>query len=200
MLEVDLGWFNGVLYVDSAWEAEPNIIDTISGLVLYLMRWVAFSETRWAKVGMSSRLWLRSLAGGLYPLWRLVMEDAPISKYHIGGYKAEHSVRLLLATAAFSPLSAESTLMALFEDDRFLRRTQELWDLAVSEITYLNNLPDSVYKRVVDLAELEMGCYAFRSHALHCAHITLSYLWFEMFEQTEKLPLSLTQRGHGPEA
>ncbi len=58
--------------------------------------------------------------------------------------------------------------MALFEDDRFLRRTQELWDLAVSEITYLNHLPEYVYKRVVDLAELEMGCYAFRSHALHC--------------------------------
>ena len=122
------------------------------------------------------------------------MEDATVSKYHIGGYKkAGDSVRLLLASAAFSPLSAESTLMALCEDYRFLRRTQELWDLAVSEITYLNGLPEYVYKRVVDLAELEMGCYAFRSHALQCAHITLSYLWFEMFEQTEQLPLSLTQ-------
>ena len=135
LTSLDLRWTGEVLLAHASWELQSNALEVVSGCVMYLLRWVSFSETRWAKVGTCGRLWIRSLAIGLASLHRLAMEDGNVSHYHLSGYsKLNLPARRLLAVAAFAPLAAESTLLALFEDDRLLRRAEELWDCAASEV------------------------------------------------------------------
>ena len=123
-MRFSLSWipfWDGVNFcVSQEYETKAGGIDDILGCISYLLHWSAFSETRWANVGRSGRLFARSLAGGLEPLWDICMEDDNISHWHLGGFKkATSDVRQYLFVAAFSALPAESVLLEVLQDDRF---------------------------------------------------------------------------------
>ena len=73
--------------VSQAYEAKAGGIDDILACISYLLHWASFSETRWVNVGRSGRLFARSLAGGLEPLWAICMEDENISHWHLDGLR-----------------------------------------------------------------------------------------------------------------
>lgn len=104
-----------------------------------------------------------------------------ISKYHLRGYaKAGGGPRRLLAVATFSVLPAESTLVELFEDGRFLRSSNELWETAMSEMLYLREVvPQLVWDRAAGLVGIGLDGAGFRAEVLQTAHITLGFLWQE---------------------
>lgn len=91
--------------------------------------------------------------------WNIYTGDEHISKYHLSGYsRCDLSVGRMLAVAAFSPLAAESTLLELFEDDRFLMRSEMLWVTVTSEIRYIFDIvPSFVWERVANLVSLGMS-------------------------------------------
>ncbi len=99
---------------------------------------VLFSETRWAKVGVCGRRYIASLCGGIDRLHEICMGDPHITKYHLSGYsKADKRARSLLCTAAYSALPSESLLLELFEDDRYLRSSEAVWNAVTAEVSYL---------------------------------------------------------------
>ena len=192
--DLDLHWDGRVLRIHESWSERDDAIDTISTCLLYLLSWCSFSETRWAKVGVCGRRYIASLCGGIDRLHEICMGDPNITKYHLSGYsKADKRARSLLCTAAYSALPSESLLLELFEDDRYLRRSEDLWHVVTTEVAYLTDLPMFVWNRITNVACLEMSGEEFRGQVLHSTHISVGYVWQEIWEPLSRLPLSLTQ-------
>ena len=101
--KLDPVWDGVNFCVNQEYETKVGGIDDILACISYLLHWAAFSETRWANVGRSGRLFARSLAGGLEPLWAICMEDENISHWHLGGLRKRlpmlSSICLLLPLA-----------------------------------------------------------------------------------------------------
>ena len=181
--DLDLHWDGRVLRIHESWSGRGDAIDEISACLLYLLSWCSFSETRWAKVGVCGRRYIGSLCAGIDRLHQICMGDPHITRYHLSGYgKADKHARSLLCTAAYSALPSESLLLELFEDDRYLRRSEALWDTVETEVSYLADLPMFVWNRIASIACLEMSGEAFRGQVLHSTHISVGYVWQEIWE------------------
>ena len=179
LCDLDFFWDGCSLSVHASWERKSHTFSTVTACVLFLFRWCSFSETRWAKVGLSGRYYLSSVAGGIDRVWRICMSDSTISKYHLSGYaKADVGVKRLLAIASFSALPAESLLLDIFEDDRWLKRSKELWETANSEIVYLTEIVSPyVWQRIAGMLDIGLSGVQLRAEVLGAAHITLSFVW-----------------------
>ena len=115
-VDMDLMWIGTDLVANAKYAADPKSLEDISSLISHCMHWKSYSETRWAAVGQSARLLVRSLAVGLCGLFDLRMEDENISKWHLSGFsKCDVSIRKFLATVAFTAFPAESVLDDLLE-------------------------------------------------------------------------------------
>jgi hypothetical protein len=120
---IDPWWDGRDLYVDAMFEKDEDIFGRASRLMVYFMRWMGFSETRWGKACRSARFVIRVVVVGLDGLVEIVKADPAVSLFDIGGYdRATPSVRKYFAVIAFAGLPAESLVMELFEDDRLLKR------------------------------------------------------------------------------
>lgn len=195
LCSLDRRWDGGSLSIHASWEGSEEGFSKISGCSLYLLRWSSFSETRWAKVGVCARMFVGSLAAGLDRLWELCMRDEHVSKYNLVGFsKADEGARRLLACAAFAAVPAESLLIQLFEDDRFLRKSGELWGELSLEVECLTDvLPIFVWDRVAAVTRIGLGGRKLRSLALQTTHTIVGYLWQEIFQPLQEYPLLLTQ-------
>ena len=58
--------------------------------------------------------------------------------------RATPQVRMFLAVAAFSSYPTEAVGLEILEDDAFLRRGPELFELMEQELGYLSDLPSYV--------------------------------------------------------
>ena len=72
-----------------------------------------------------------------------------------GTSRATPQVRYVLAIAALSAYSIESVGLELLEDDRFLRRSHELWGVMQDELMYLYDLPPLVWEKTAALISAE---------------------------------------------
>lgn len=80
LVRADPRWDGQRLLVHSSIESEPWACCLTSGLVLHLMRWRDFSETRWCGCGPSGRLFIASLDGGMDGLHQICRADPHCSK------------------------------------------------------------------------------------------------------------------------
>ena len=93
-VEVNPRWEGGKLWANPHLQADPECWDKVSVLVMYLLKWKKFSETRWATVGSSCRAFLGSLLVGLDELVAIARADSTVSDFHLHGYtKCNKAVR-----------------------------------------------------------------------------------------------------------
>ena len=82
----------------------------------------------------------------------------------------------------------------MFEDDRFLRRSDELKDLVADEVAYVFGLDDYFWRRLARIIGLhEDDSFGFRDDVLHTLCTNAAYLHDDAFRILEQLPMSLTQ-------
>ena len=194
LVQSDLHWDGARLRVHSSFQGRPRAFSELCDMVLHLMRWVDFSETRWCGSGFSGRCFFASLAGGMDGLHAILLQDPHISKEKMAGIpRATPQVRKFLAVAALSAYSTEVVGIELLEDDRFLRRGPELRSLMEDELLYLHDLPDLVWERMASLVSEDTQAMELRDSCLVAAHIGSAYLWDDSFEQLSRPPLNITQ-------
>ena len=177
LVELDLHWDGTHLGVHNAWEGRRDCFQVVAVCVLYLFRWVSYSETRWIKGGRSGRLWLRSLLGG------------------VEGVFERAKVRTFLVVASPCNYPMESLLLELLQDDRLLMRVGELKQVLLDEISYLDKLPDYFWRRAAACIEIGFDYRDLRHLTLRGAHIGLAYAHMEIFVRIGQGPFTLTQ-GH----
>ena len=80
-------WFrDGRLEIEESWSGKPEVSQEISRCLLYLFKFRAFSDTRWATMGPSTRALVASMGVGLDTLVRSILRDPSTSNYYLGGY------------------------------------------------------------------------------------------------------------------
>jgi len=153
------------------------------------MHWTDFSETRWTKVGLCGRYFLRSLCIGIDKLAYLAMKHDAVCKWHLGGFskRCGDSVRQYLATAALSARPSEAMIFELMEDDRFLLTHDRCLEVLLDEHRYLELAPAYFYETIS--AILNVDCDWYRTSVLESSLTSISYLQMDMFGSLSAEPL-----------
>lgn len=194
LVQADLFWDGSRLRVHSSFQTVPEAFGNICDMVLHLLRWVDFSETRWCGSGIAGRSFFAAAAGGVDGIHAILLQDPHVSKEKMSGItRATPQVRLFLAVAALSADSTEVVGLELLEDDSFLRRARELFLMMEEELKYLHDLPDLVWERLATLISKDTRAIDFRDSCIFAAHIGSCYLWDDSFAQLSLSPLSITQ-------
>ena len=166
----------------------------IEALLLYCLRFIDWSETRWVKVGRSGRYYMRARAVGVTELVGVVRSDPSFSMTmaQLNGFsRVTMEIDRFLCRCAFSVYASESAYLRIMEDDRWLRAMPELKSI-VEELHSLDGLPMYVWSRCAQLID-GTDASELRDSALYCANTAAGYLYAEVFSLAEEFPLSLTQ-------
>jgi len=171
----------------------------IKGILLWSFQWLNWSDTRWGRMPVCGRLWLRSKAVGLEYVVSLVKDDTRSSsdKEYIGGYKRflTKEVEKLFCTAALGLKPLEYGLAVLMKDDRFLLLAQEIREGMVERRLQVCNLPDAIWNLLASFVSLDPSFdgWTLRHCTLNTMHIGMSYVECNAFTQLTVYPLKLTQ-------
>ena len=118
------------------------------------MKLSKFCETRWCTVGNSCRALVASLSVGLYELaiMALATKGSVDSKLN-GIKKLGQGVKWYAAVASIVTVVPEAFELEVAQDDRLLRRIEELELVLLDELEYVHSLPDLVWKRLAWVAK-----------------------------------------------
>lgn len=116
-------FFDGArLHVNQRMAEHPDGWGRIKVCVLFCLRWLDWSDTRWLRSGRSSRYYLRSILVGLDAFVKIVLGDQRYSHLYLAGHatKSIYAIRRFFAVAAVASLPAEALHIRLMTDDKFL--------------------------------------------------------------------------------
>jgi len=74
LTKLNLWWYNGQLQVSTMYDGKPTPISLVADAVMYVMRFVSFTQTRWMTVGSSCRGLLGAMTVGVEALAKLALE------------------------------------------------------------------------------------------------------------------------------
>ena len=148
LVEVNPWWDGESLHVNAPLQADPEMLSKVTFVVLYCLRPVDWSETRWVKVRKSSAFWVRSEVVGIKRMVQRMMHNADLANSYVGGYfKLDYDRRFYFITGAFSATPPEAILLSLMKDDRLLKKVPETKWLNEFQANYIFTLPDLVWAR-----------------------------------------------------
>lgn len=192
-VEVNPRWEGGKLWANPHLQADPECWDKVSVLVMYLLKWKKFSETRWATVGSSCRAFLGSLLVGLDELVAIARADSTVSDFHLHGYtKCNKAVRRYVGVAAGAAYPVEAFLIEAMTDDRLIRRLPEVQGALVSELEYLENLGPYVWQRLASIVP-DTSAPEQQTWVLLAAHTAAAFTFRRVLWPAGAYPWSLCQ-------
>ena len=185
-MKVNPLWEGQKLRVNASLLADGDCVKAITTVLHYCLKWCDFSDTRWTKVGLCGRLYIRSVLVGVEGLVDLAMKNDAVCKWHLNGYKKKCSpaVRRYLGVAAASGRPSECFLLELLEDDRFLLHADRMWQTVCDEHRYLLSAPSSFYECIS--AALGLDVQVYRSDVLKASLTSMAYLHMDCW-----VPLTL---------
>ena len=200
-LDVDHIMLELFVSVNPRWDGErlrvrPSVlhddswVEKVSACIKYCLRWTDLSETRWGGIGPCSRMFCRSLIVGVEQLVKQAQANDAVMNWHLNGFnRASLEVRQYLCIAAGCARPSEAVIEELFEDDRFLMRSQECWASANDELTYLLGSPWSFWCCLAAVVHLSPG--DLRRRTIDCCVTSIGFMWLEIWLPIERGPLRL---------
>jgi hypothetical protein len=138
----------GFLHVNPALlrEEPVNSVSKVKDCFVYLMRWRRFVPTRWCGSGPSCRALASSEYMGLHGLVTLTRQDKSVTDFYLHGHsKLTTPVwRYMVATVGGSRPS-EAFLLETLEDDRLVRRFDEMINIIMEELQYVEDVEQDVW-------------------------------------------------------
>ena len=163
-------------------------------MILHSLSLVDWSETRWCKVKVAGRRYLRCRLLGIEGLVRTVQADANANTELLGGAaRATSTVRKYFCVASVSAQAPEKVLCSLLEDDRFLRHGASMRTSMVDQLEQLCAYPRLLWERMAMVINDGVSWLQIRHECLYASTIGCGYLEMEMFEDLDILPFKLTQ-------
>jgi hypothetical protein len=130
------------LLVRPTLEGDVDCFEKASTCVMFAMRWLRCTETRWARKGVSARAFFLSLSLGVDGIVKLCDDDTDVTMFNLNGFrKASTGVRRYLAVAACASFPLDSASIAFLEDDRLLLVGSDVWSDMVRDVGYVLGLP-----------------------------------------------------------
>ena len=195
-VEADPIWTGEFLEVNRRFVGRKDSSHILETLILYLLCWTDWSETRWCAVKGASRKMIRAGICGVQKLVELVKDDRDLSSYHINGFaRLVAEGRFYLCLAACSSAPAEAVHIMLLKDDRFLRFGVEMRREMVHHLDRIASYPQLIWKRLHDYVGEGFGrsWHHLRSEAIRSAVVGTGYLEFAAFGCLGQPPWLYTQ-------
>lgn len=196
LVELDPHWGGGLLCISDRFEKDPEVVEKVSTVILYLWRWKKFSESRWCTVGAACRALAASVVVGLEEVVARAQRDPTSSNYHLNGFaRLQPPVRLFAIVGAIAAYPADALQLELLEDCRVGGRLRELKECLDEEILFVESLGSLVWER---LARIVGGTPALlapelRSLTLMCVYTTKAFIHRRLFATAEDYPWRLAQ-------
>ena len=149
----------------------------VGDCLLYIMKLSKFCETRWCTVGNSCRALVASLSVGLYELaiMALATKGSVDSKLN-GIKKLGQGVKWYAAVASIVTVVPEAFELEVAQDDRLLRRIEELELVLLDELEYVHSLPDLVWKRLAWVAKSALRAEEMKQDCILAAQTSVGFI------------------------
>lgn len=129
LLDHQVRWESGGLYVAARFEGDPDILNLVSTALLSIWRYDKWSASRWISIGPVCRALAASMATGLRDLVGFVRKQPHTSEYFIhnfGRIESDAGLRRFVVVAGISAWVADSALLLVVDDDRVATVGEEL--------------------------------------------------------------------------
>ena len=136
LTRLKLRFEDGVLKIDKALEAEDDIFENVSAIILYLWRLKTFNEARFLTVGQVAKTLTIAALTGFSACVKETRSNPQHSDYHLHGWnRIEGPLKELVPLAAFVSAVPDSALAETLEDDRIAVRLDEFKNTLETEST-----------------------------------------------------------------
>ena len=162
-------------------------------MILYVLTWINWSETRWCKIKRSSRYFLRTLAIGVQGLVRIVLDDPCACKTHLKNWfsYSTTAVKRYFIIASCSSDIPEAILFELMKDDRFLRFGAQWRQLLNSRLFDIAHLPPLVWQYLASVVGDDW--HIIRHECISRSVVGCGYLEHQVFSELDVVPWKWTQ-------
>ena len=189
---LDLEWVGGALYVNDCFVDSLDLFDRIYAAMLYLFRFVPFSDSRWCTAGASCRTMCCAYCVGLEEMVRRIRAKPHTSEYHIHCFdKLDAIAREFIVITALVSYVPDGVLRLLLEDDRVVGRLHEFEASLNDEMHFVGTMSNYLFRRLHATLRLEGGLRMVRHNVMNGIHIVAGYIDRVMFSQYRVYPLSL---------
>ena len=196
LAELSVRWHNGRLRVRAGSDAasQGSLVGRVAALIMAVLRFRKFAESRWCTVGDSCRSLLAAMSVGLDGLVEVVRADPRASDFHMHGYaRLVGPARQYCAIAGMSCVVTDSFLLALLEDDRVGARVDELEATMTEELEWLSGIKHSTWARVAALVAEEYSPHELRSDVLEAASLAASFVHRSVIKPARRCPWTLAR-------
>lgn len=171
-------WFSsGHLWIAGQWEGHEQLEETLSRMLMYLLRLKRFTESRWCTAGPSCRALVGCLAVGLEELVAASKKDPHSSDFYINGFsRLSPSVKMYAVRASLVAYVPDSFLQQLMEDDRVGKRFPTFEKTMVEELAWLEGLSPTTWKRLAQVAGPAACPQKLRSEVLLGGQVAASFI------------------------
>ena len=193
-VSLDIRFVDGWLLISKHAEHMDDPWDAVLTVLMHLCKWSTFLKMRWGGCGPSTRLLLRSWAGGAEALARYTLSLPGVNATNLCGIgRASANVKLLATITAFAAGPAETLLENMFHDDRVFMHAADYRGQLDEEVDRLLDVPDYTWTRLAAMIGTAMDIAQLMHLAFKGAFISYGYLWFHIFKQLLDGLLMLTQ-------
>ena len=197
---VDLSpWYTGGrLWVAGQCENDPQLLERVSRVFMYLLRLKRFTESRWCTAGPSCRALVACLSVGLDGLVAAVRKNPATSDYYIGGFaRLTPKVRKYMALAAIVSYVPDGFLTELLEDDRVAKRLEVLEAVMVEELAWLEGLGGLTWQRLAHVVGPDSSAVEVRSESLLGGQVACSFITNRVLKVARGMPWFLVRGNVG---
>lgn len=190
LLELKLFWQDGQLHISRSLMDDPDMTEKITSSLLYLWKFVSFSQGRWLTTGSSSKALMRAILSGIDSLVSHIRASPHCSDYYIHGWaRMSDAMRLFVGVTSMASYVPDAFLAATLEDDRVVKHLSSMEECVNEEVGYLCQLPDSVWD--VLASACRSTSRQLRSSTIQAAHLASGFLNTRVFEAAKQPPWSL---------
>ena len=179
------------LLVAAKHSSDLALVEKISFVLLSVMKFKRFSDSRWLTIGESCRSLLCALLLGLHRLVEITRTDPAASDYHLHGFsECTEQVKLYCCVAGFVSRVPEALLSELLEDDALACKGPLMQQIVEDEVQCLTVIPREVWRRAATLLQ-DTSDSALRNLVLHSAYVALAMLQQQVFTPLSAYPWCL---------
>ena len=186
----------GILYASSAWVAseEDNVMQELTGVLLWFMECKSFSESRWATMRSNSQMMMGAIAVGFQSLVKFVRKQPNMLHEHLSGFdKLDSRQMRFLICSMIVGRPIDRALLMVMKDNR-LAMTAEAIDAALEEeLETIEQFSLKVWERLASLCHDGTTGKSLRTYCIRAAHVAVAFVHWRVLDAVNQLPWLLAR-------
>ena len=190
--DINPWWSAGRLWVNGSLAQDPDSMQKISFVLLYMSKWRRFCDSRWITIGPCCRSLIWCLCVGLEGWVNMTRSDKSATDFHLHGFsRLSGDIRKLAAVAALAAHVPDALLAEALIDDRLAKRARELKQSVVEEAMWVQSLGPFVWSRLAQVVGPGQSARELAHTTVHASLVALAYVNCSVFSVLEGYPWRL---------